>query len=193
MLRGLLIWGLFASVVLVPLALSATSPLLAWREPIYIAAGFAGIIAFGVMPLQPLGIAGWLPGLSTLGTRKLHRWLGGAIFATVVIHVAGLWITSPPDVIDALLFRSATSFSIWGVLAMWAILASGGLAMLRLRGRMRWRTWRVIHPALGVLALLGTIIHVILIDGTMETVSKFMLCGFAFLAVAVLVIAPRRN
>ena len=29
----------------------------------------------------------------------------------VVIHVAGLWITSPPDMIDALLFTSPTPFS----------------------------------------------------------------------------------
>jgi hypothetical protein len=65
-----------------------------------------------------------------LRTRRTHRWIGGALVVVVVIHVAGLWFTSPPDMIDALLFTSPTPFSPFGVIAMWAIFAVALLAAL---------------------------------------------------------------
>ena len=49
---------------------------------------------------------------------------------TVIVHVAGLWLTSPPDVIDVLLFRSPTPFSAWGAIAMWAVFAAALWAAL---------------------------------------------------------------
>ena len=128
-----LIWVVLAAAVCVPIAAAAASPLLAWRGPVYILAGFAGIIAMGVMLLQPLLIGGYLPGLSARIGRRAHHWIGGALVVAVVIHVGGLWITSPPDMIDALLFSSPTPFSPWGVIAMWAIFAVALLATLRRR------------------------------------------------------------
>src|SRR6185295_12152891 len=104
--RVALIWAALATAVCVPIAAAAASPLLAWRGPVYILAGFAGIIAMGVMLLQPLLIGGYLPGLSARIGRRAHHWIGGALVVAVVIHVGGLWITSPPDMIDALLFSS---------------------------------------------------------------------------------------
>ena len=62
--RVALIWVALAAAICVPLAAAATSPLLAWRNPVYILAGFAGIIALGFMLVQPLLIGGYLPGLS---------------------------------------------------------------------------------------------------------------------------------
>ena len=64
-----------------------------------------------------------------------------------LIHVGGLWITSPPDVIDALLFASPTPFSAWGVIAMWAIFVAALLAAFRRRLRLRPRTWRIAHSS----------------------------------------------
>src|SRR6266567_3180882 len=101
--RGPLIWAALAIAIGVPIAAAAVSPLLAWRGPVYILAGFSGIIALGLVLVQPLLIAGYLPGLSGRLGRRGHLWIGGALVAAIVIHVAGLWITSPPDMIDALL------------------------------------------------------------------------------------------
>ena len=64
----------------------------------------------------------------------------------VVVHVGGLWITSPPDMIDALLFTSPTPFSPFGVIAMWAIFAVAVLAAFR--RRLGLRTWRIAHMSL---------------------------------------------
>src|SRR3954468_22954541 len=115
-----MIWAALAAAVCVPAGAAAASPQLAWRGPLYITAGFAGIFALGLMLVQPLLAGGTLPGLSGYRGRRAHRWIGGALVVAVVIHVAGLWITSPPDMVDALLFTSPTPFSPFGVIAMWA-------------------------------------------------------------------------
>ena len=152
------------------------SPLLAWREPIYILAGFAGIIAITLMLLQPVLAAGYLPGLSIRRGRDLHRWVGCALVLSLVIHVAGLWLTSPPDVVDALLFNSPTPFSNWGVIAMWAVFASACLALFRRRFRSRLGLWRLSHKSLAGVIVIGSVVHAMKVDGTMEIISKSLLC-----------------
>ncbi|GFE63475.1 ferric reductase-like transmembrane domain-containing protein [Litoreibacter roseus] len=174
--RFALIWTALVGVLAVPIAAAATSPLLAWRDPIYILAGFAGIVGMALLLVQPLLIGGLLPGLSGPPGRRVHRWIGGILVAAVLIHVGALWITSPPDVVDALLLVSPTPFSVWGVIAMWAVFAAALLAALRKRLRLRPRRWRLGHAALAVVTVLGTVAHALLIDGTMETLSKVMLC-----------------
>ena len=128
-----LVWLALATAILVPLVFAASSPLLAWRQPIYIVAGFAGAVAMSLLLIQPLLIAGDLPGASAQKGRRVHRWIGGALVAVVIVHVVGLWFTSPPDVIDALLFVSPTPFSAWGVIAMWALFGAAALAVWRPR------------------------------------------------------------
>jgi predicted ferric reductase len=179
-LRAALIWGALALAIGLPLALAARSDYLEWRGPIYIAAGFAGIVALGLMLVQPLLVGGYLPGLSAYRARRVHHWIGGAIVAAVVIHVAGLWFTSPPDMIDALTFTSPTPFSPFGVIAMWAIFAVAVLAAVR--RRLGLRTFRLVHMPLAMVIVVGSVVHAMLIDGTMETMSKAALCVLVVLA-----------
>jgi len=199
-LRAILIWAALAACIVVPIAAAAFSPLLQWRDAFYIAAGFAGIVAMTLLLVQPLLAGGYLPGFSAYRGRRLHRWIGGCLVAAVVLHVAGLWITSPPDVIDVLLFRSPTPFSLWGVIAMWAVFATALLAVLRKRLPLRPRVWRLAHTSLALVIVVGTVVHALLIEGTMETVTKLVLCVLvlaAFLKVAVdlkvWAIRPRRD
>ena len=102
--------------------------------------------------------------------------------AAVVIHVGALWITSPQDVIDVLLFRSPTPFSVWGMIAMWTIFATALLAALRRRLRLRPRVWRITHASLAVVIVVGSAVHAILVEGTMEIISKAALCGLVLAA-----------
>ena len=62
--RNTLIWAAVVTAVVVPIAAAAASPLLAWRDPVYVMAGFAGIIAMALLLVQPLLAGGELPGLS---------------------------------------------------------------------------------------------------------------------------------
>ncbi|MEJ6398455.1 ferric reductase-like transmembrane domain-containing protein [Yoonia sp. 208BN28-4] len=164
-------------MILLPLVLAAASPQLAWREPIYIFAGFSGIIAMGVMLIQPLLATAALPAIAMARSRRLHRLCGLILVIAVLAHVAGLWLTSPPDVIDALTFTSPALFSVWGVIAMWAVFAAAGLVAIRRIWRLRWRTWRLGHIALVSIAVVGSVAHVVPIQGTMEFYSKLALCA----------------
>lgn len=186
--HAMLIWAGFALAVVVPLTFAATSEYLAWRDPVYIAAGFSGVIALCVALVQPLLAAGWLPGLRRLRGRRVHRFIGVVLVAAVVVHVAGLWITSPPDIEDALLLRSPTPFSVWGVVSMWALFAAALLAVLR--RRLSPRVWRIGHTSLVSIVVLGGAIHAMLIEGTMEPISKAVLCGLAIVATAAATASP---
>lgn len=183
-LRGPLIWGLLILAVTVPIALAAGSPLLAWRDGVYIASGFAGILALALLLCQPLLASGALPGLPARRGRLLHGRVGAALVALVLLHVAGLWVTSPSDVVDALLFVSPTPFSAWGVVAMWAVFTSAALAVWRSRFRLAPRTWRLAHSLFAVVIVIGSVVHAWLVDGTMEPFSKAAFCLLVLLATA---------
>lgn len=176
-MRHVLIWVAVLVAIAVPVIAATMSPLLAWRQPIYIMAGFAGIAALCILLVQPLLAAGLLPGLSLARSRKTHQILGGALVFAVILHVGGLWIFSPPDVINALTLTSPTPFSVWGVAAMWAVFATALIVALRRRLRARVMTWRKLHTGLALIIVTGTIVHALLIEGAMETVTKILLCA----------------
>jgi predicted ferric reductase len=91
--------------------------------------------------------------------------------------------------IDALTFTSPTPFSPFGVIAMWAIFAVALLA--NFRRRLGPRTWRIAHTLLAIVIVAGSVVHGILIEGTMETVSKAVLCALV-LAATIKVMADLR-
>lgn len=177
-----LIWAALAAAIVIPVAASIASPLMAWRSPVYIAAGLAGVLAMVLLLLQPIVMAELLPGLAGSRARRIHRWVGLGLITTLVVHVAGLWITSPPDMIDALLFRSPTPFSAWGVIAMWATLLAATFAVFRRRIPLRPLAWRRLHTTLAGVVVLGSIVHAMLIEGTMEILSKTALCALVLVA-----------
>ena len=135
-----------------------------------------------VMLFQPLLAIGALPGIEMGPGRRVHRVMGGVLVLAVSLHIGGLWVTSPPDVIDVLLFRSPTPFGSWGALAMWAVF---GAALWSLaRRRLPLRLWRWGHTVLVALAVTATVLHVIPIDGTMETFTKWALAAGLLIAAA---------
>lgn len=182
--RTTAIWSVLIAVLVAPVIAAATSPLLAWRQPVYILAGFAGIFAMCLLLMQPLLAGRWMPGLSAMASRLWHRSCGLALIAAIVMHVAGLWLTSPPDVLDALLFISPTPFSAWGVVAMWAAFAAALMGIYRRRLHLRFRIWRLGHAGLASIAIVGGVVHALLIEGTMEVMTKTALCFLVLLASA---------
>lgn len=189
--RNVLIWIALACAIFGPLGLAAASPLLQWRDPIYIAAGFAGILGLALLLLQPLLAGGLVPGISVLQGRRLHRYVGAAVLGASALHVGGLWLTSPPDMVDALLFVSPTPFSAWGVIAMWALVGTAMLAALRTPASLGWRGWRIGHSILAIILVVGSVVHAVLIEGTMETMSKVALCGLVLIATARVLADPK--
>lgn len=178
------VWGCLVLIAAAAIVASAMSPLLAWRQPIYIIAGFAGILALTILLFQPLLMVRQMPGLKITQRRNIHLWLGVGLILAVVIHILGLWITSPPDVVDALLFNSPTPFSVWGVVAMWALLLSTCVVVLRRRfwSGFSVRAWQRLHRGLGLVIVVCTVVHTVLIDGAMEPFTKSLLCLAVILA-----------
>ena len=191
MTRALLAWGALAVAVGVPFVVAAASPLNAYRGVPYIAGSLAGVLALGLLLVQPLLAAGWLPGPHRMRLRRWHRWTGAALVGTVAVHVGGLTIASPPDAVDALLLRSPTPFSVWGVAAMWGVVLTAALVAWRRRARLRPATWAAIHNGLALVVVLGTVIHAVQIQGAMGPLSKWALC-LAALAAAVAAVARVR-
>lgn len=161
-----------------PVVLATFSPYLTYRSPVYIAAGFAGVICLSMLVLQPLLAARKLP-LHPLWARHLHRMIGITLFALTVVHVLGLYVTSPPDVIDALLLRAPTLFSAFGVIALWGITLTALVAALR--RRLPARVWRLAHQTLSALVVVATVIHALQIEGAMEPVTKWIVSLAALL------------
>jgi len=180
-------WAVLTIVLAAPIIAAAMSPQLAWRQPIYILASFAGVFGLAILLIQPLLASASIPGIKVATARKFHRWVGVALVVSVVVHVAGLWITSPPDVIDALLFASPTPFSVWGVIAMWALFTAAVFAGFRGKLRQRLRLWRISHKLLVSVTVVCSVLHAIKVDGTMELVTKMTLCGLVLLATLVAV------
>lgn len=190
-IRAVALWAVLGAAIAIPVALSATSPLLAWRGFLHMAACYAGIAALCLVLLQPLLIEGHLPGLTSLRGRRAHLTTGRLLAVVMVVHVGGLWIVSPPDMLDALLFTAPTWFSLWGVIAMWAIIAVVMMVAFRRRLRLSPRQWRQIHQVFAAIIVVGGAAHAVLIEGIMEFWSKAALCA---LTVGVgLTVLARRN
>ncbi|PWR04283.1 ferric reductase [Meridianimarinicoccus roseus] len=187
--RAILIWAMLTAAVGVPLVVAAQSPLLAWRQPVYIAAGLSGVAALALLLVQPLLAGGYLPGLPPRRGRRVHRAVGVLLIGAVALHIAGLWITSPPDMIDAMTFAAPTAFSHLGVIAMWALSTAGLLALLR--PRLSARAWRAGHSTAVGIAVGASAGHALLIDGTMGPLSKATLCLLAVAATGRVLIGLR--
>ena len=189
--RPWIVWGCLVLIGTVAIVASVMSPLWAWRQPVYIIASIAGVFALVLLLFQPLLMLRKMPGLRISQGRKFHRWVGISLVSCIVIHVLGLWITSPPDVIDALLFRSPTQFTPWGVVAMWAVFLSAGVVAVRRRLTSNLITWQRLHRSLGFIIVLGSVVHAFLIEGTMETWSKALLCLAVIIATIITLIPAR--
>ncbi len=169
-------WGVPLLIACAAIVLAVFSPFLAYRTPAYIVGGFAGIICLALLLFQPLLAAGYLPGLGPRSARRWHMWLGWGIIGGVVLHVGGLFVTSPPDTLDALMLVSPTPFSVYGVTAMWGIVITGILVGMRRKLRLRYPTWRLVHNGIALIVIISTVIHAVQIEGAMEPVSKWVLC-----------------
>jgi len=51
-----------------------------------------------------------------------------------------------------------------------------------LRRRLGLRRWRIAHMSLAVVIVAGSVVHGMLVEGTMETVSKAALCALVVVA-----------
>lgn len=179
------------ALTIIPVLIAASSPFLQGRSAAYVIGGMAGVIAPSFLLFQPLLAAQLLPGLRARTARRWHLWIGRGLVLTVLVHIVGLYIASPMDALDALLLVSPTPFSIYGVVAMWAVVLTTLLVLLRDRIGLERRNWSLVHNVLGAVIAVATVIHAMQIEGTMGTISKTVLC-LCILAVVARVVLYQR-
>ena len=190
-IAALVLWAGLVVAMAAPVLIAAGSPYLAYRNLPYIVGGFAGIVCLSLFVVQPLLAAGYLPGVPLVRERRWHRWVGAAIVACVLLHIGGLYLTSPADTLDALLLVAPTPFSVYGVLAMWGIVATAVFVVLRRRSGLRYATWFFIHNALALVVVVSTMVHALQIEGAMGILSKWLVC-LAALATTLVVLLDLR-
>ena len=189
--RAILIWLALVCLVLIPVLIAAFNPLQASRNPAYVIASLSGVLALGLLLAQPLLAAGYLPGAPMIRMRRWHRWIGSCIIIAVALHIGGLYLTSAPDTIDALLLVSPTPFSIYGVVAMWSIVLTALLVVTRKRIGLKNTAWQIAHNLLAVVVVIATVVHALMIEGTMGQVSKIVLCTAVIVATGAVVVHLR--
>jgi len=64
---------------------------------------------------------------------------------------------------------------------MWAVFGAALLALIRKQRYLSIARWRFVHGALALLVVVSSVVHALLIEGTMGTLSKVMLCAVALL------------
>lgn len=188
-----LLWGLTTGLVLVPVILAAMSPLQSGREFTYVIGALAGVLALSLLFVQPLLVAGFLPGLMPSMEKRWHRRLGTVLVSAVGLHILGLYLASPDDMSDALLLVAPTPFSLYGVIALWAVALLGLSAVFRSRVRLRLRLWKVVHSALALIVVTASIVHAWMIDGTMNGLSKTISCVCIAMATVAALVYLNRN
>lgn len=156
--------------------MAAVNPLQQSRNPAYIAGGLAGILALAMLLAQPLLAAGYLPGMRSLHSRRVHRWMGSVIVVAVALHIVGLYVTSPDDMTDAMLLVAPTPFSVYGVIGLWSVALTAFLVVIRNRLSVRPSVWNIIHNILALVVVVASVVHALMIEGAMGTVSKWFLC-----------------
>jgi predicted ferric reductase len=177
-----LIWGLVAVCMLVPVGIAAANPLQASRDAFWIVGGMAGVVALALMFVQPLLAAGYLPGASVPAGRRWHRLVGTMVVVTVVLHVGGLYLSSPDDVADVMLLVAPTPFSVYGVMGLCGVVLTAILVAVRSRSGLRYASWRILHNALALVVVISSIAHALLIEGAMGNLSKVILCALVLAA-----------
>lgn len=190
-IKAAAIWAGLALAIGLPCYFALTSPWLQWRSSVYVVAGFAGVLAYALLLLQPLFKLSALPGLKARANLLGHRLVGSVIALAAALHIIGLWITSPPDVIDTLLFRSPAPFAPFGVVAMWALIALLVVIGLKRRLKLKPKTWQFIHKSLAIVLILSGALHALLIEGTMEFWSKLVLVLLIVISATLPILVPR--
>ena len=65
---------------------------------------------------------------------------------------------------------------------MWAAFATALLGTYRFRLNLRFRVWRFGHTGLASVTIIGSVVHALLIEGTMGIMTKAALCCLVVLA-----------
>jgi predicted ferric reductase len=181
----------YLGVVVAPLvfaAIGVSDPDRGFWTNLSVALGFAGL---SMMGLEFVLVARFRAVAAPFGQDALlqfHRQIGYVGLGFVLVHVAlsTTWDrVNPREAIDA-------PALVWfGVAAAGAAVVLVATSVWRLRLRLSYELWHVVHTALAVVAVVGALVHVYLVDEYVNTLWKQLLWGLMTAAFIVLLVWVR--
>jgi predicted ferric reductase len=186
----------YLGIVVAPLvfaAIGVTDQARGFWTDFSVALGFVGLAMMG---LEFVLVARFRAVAAPFGQDALlqfHRQIGYVGLGFVLVHVAlsTTWDrVNPGDAVNA-------PALVWfGVTAVGAVVVLVATSVWRLRLRLSYELWHLAHTALAVVAVVGALVHVYLVDEYVNTLWKQLLWGLmtaAFMALLVWVrlIKPR--
>lgn len=144
-----------------------------------------GYLAAAIMALLPLITARYSRHASadphaSLQANRLHRWLGYALVALVLVHALGLLVLEPVSL--AYLKPTAPAGMLAALLAAALLLGLIATALARHRLYLRQGCWREDHAAVSVLVLLLTGWHIVDSGHYLRGLLGLVLLGLLFAA-----------
>ena len=185
-LRGLVWFGLYLVLMLLPLGVAAWVDPFRAARPVADELGVAlGLIAFALLMAQ-FALVSRLDGstrpFGADALMQFHRQMGILGLALVVVHP--LLLSIP---LSAWQPVGGTAVARSGAAALWALVVLVATSLQRRRLRLSYEVWQVIHLATSILVVASMVVHVFAANGyTRAPAMRWLLIGYAggFMALA---------
>lgn len=163
-LRGTLWIGLFIGICIAPLvfaAIAVSGPGRGFRTEFSVALGFVGLALMGLEFVLVARFRGIAAPFGTDALVQFHRQIGlvGLLFVLVHVGLSAQW---------GMVLRFASESTPWrvkfGVISTAALLALIASSLWRLRLRLSYEWWHLLHAVLAVVVIVAALVHLILVD-----------------------------
>jgi predicted ferric reductase len=161
--RGILWFGLYVALVLLPLGIALTSDVAPSARPRLVEFGVAiGFVAFTVMAFEFALVGRLKAAADPFGVDALmqfHRQMGLAAFVFVLAHVAAIagqgfsWSMLDP-------FGASRELQS-GAIALWALVLLAASSIFRRRLRLPYEIWQFIHALAAITIVIASLVHVL--------------------------------
>ena len=197
--RGIAWIGVFIGICVAPLAfalMSTDQPGQGFLTDFSVALGFVGLSLMGIEFALVARVKTIAEPFGTDGIIELHRLIGYTGLAFVLIHVAlsADWSQVNPFTRGD---EPTPARVVAGAVAVGALLVLVASSIWRRRLRLSYELWQLLHTLLAVVAVVAAVVHVLLVDYYVDTISKkvlwaIMTASFVTLLVWVRVVRPLR-
>lgn len=188
--RGILWFGLYLALVLLPLGVALLSDPVEHPRPLLLELGVAiGFIAFTVMTFEFALVGRLRAAAEPFGVDALmqfHRQMGIAAFVFVLAHVVALSsFHFAPTLLNPFGGSPAARS---GAIALWALVVLVVTSVWRTRARLRYEVWQWIHALTAVSIVIASLAHLLAVNRYLSApVLRAVLIVYVVLFLALLV------
>lgn len=195
--RGMAWIAIFVGVCVAPLVFAvvgASQPGQGFWTDFSVALGFVGLALMGIEFALVARVRAIAEPFGTDAVIDFHRYIGttGLVFVLVHVALSADWSQANPFTPS-----DTPALVVVGGVAVGALLLLMVTSLWRRRLRLSYEVWQVLHSVLAVVAVVGAVGHVLLVDHYVDTAWKralwvVMTAAFVWVLVWVRVVRPLR-